>query len=86
VGFLETLGQDLRYAARQVRHNPGFASLAVLTLALGIGSVTVMYSVIRNVLLDPFPYTRSDRLVDGPRHGEAASRVLSGDPSMPSRS
>ena len=51
MGFLETLGQDLRYAARQVRHNPGFVSLAALTLALGIGSVTVMYSVIRNVLL-----------------------------------
>jgi predicted permease len=64
VGLLETFSQDLRYGVRQVRHNPGFATLAVLTLALGIGSVTVMYSVIRNVLLDPFPYTNSERLVD----------------------
>jgi putative ABC transport system permease protein len=64
VGFLETLAQDLRYGARQVRHNPAFVAVAVLTLALGIGAVTVMYSVIRYVLLDPFPYTDSSRLVD----------------------
>jgi hypothetical protein len=47
VGIVDTFGQDFRYAARQVRGNPGFAGVAVLTLALGIGAVTVMYSVIR---------------------------------------
>ena len=64
VGIVDTLWQDLRYGARQIRHNPGFSTVAVLTLALGIGSVTVMYSVIRNVLLDPFPYADSRGLVD----------------------
>jgi putative ABC transport system permease protein len=64
VGFLETILQDLRYATRQIRHSPAFSSVAVLTLALGIGAVTVMYSVIRYVLLDPFPYADSSRMVD----------------------
>jgi predicted permease len=64
VSVVDTFWPDLRYGARQVRHDPGFTGVAVLTLALGIGSVTVMYSVIRNVLLDPFPYADSRRLVD----------------------
>ena len=64
VGFLETLAQDVRYGARQIRHNRAFTTVAVATLALAIGAVTVMYSVIRNILLDPFPYTDSRRLVD----------------------
>jgi predicted permease len=64
IAILETLVQDLRYGLRQVRHHRGFTAVAVLTLALGIGSATVMYSVIRNVLLDPFPYRHSSRMVD----------------------
>ena len=64
VGFLDTLWQDLRYATRQWRHNPGFTALAVFTLALGIGSVAVMYSVLHNVVLQPFPYAEQERMVD----------------------
>lgn len=64
IHFLETLWQDLRYGARGFRLNPGFTLLAILTLGLGIGSVAVIYSVIDNVLLNPFPYTKSDRMVD----------------------
>jgi predicted permease len=61
---LEWLVQDLRYAARVLRKSPGFTIAAVLTLALGIGGVTVIYSALRNILLDPFPYVKSDRMVN----------------------
>jgi putative ABC transport system permease protein len=64
IGLVDTLWQDLRYSARVFGRNPGFTAVAVLTLALGIGGATVIYSVIRNVLLDPFPYTDSSRMVD----------------------
>jgi putative ABC transport system permease protein len=64
IGVLDTLWQDLRYGARLFARSPGFTTVAVLTLALGIGGVTVIYSVIRNILLDPFPYTDSRRMVD----------------------
>jgi putative ABC transport system permease protein len=63
-GFLDTLWQDVRYGLRQLAGDRGFTTVAVLTLGLGIGSVTVMYSVLHNVLLDPFPYARSGRMVD----------------------
>jgi putative ABC transport system permease protein len=55
--------QDVRYGLRRIRREPGFAVLAVLTLALGIGAVTTIFSVIQNVLLDPFPYQSSERVV-----------------------
>ena len=64
IGFVDTLWQDLRYGARVFARDRGFTAVAVLTLALGIGGVTVIYSVIRNILLDPFPYTDSRRMVD----------------------
>ena len=56
-GFrLETVWQDLRYAAGQLRRNPGFAITAILTLSLGIGASTAVFSVAYGVLIDPFPY------------------------------
>ena len=64
ITLLEWLVQDVRYAARLLRRSPGFTIAAVLTLALGIGGVTVIYSALRNILLDPFPYVKSDRMVN----------------------
>src|SRR6266545_1172339 len=61
--FIETLIQDLRYGARTLMKNTGFTLLAVLTLALGIGSTTTIFSAVQNILLDPFPYKDAHRIV-----------------------
>jgi putative ABC transport system permease protein len=60
MGFLAL---DLRYGIRGLCNQPSFALLAVLALALGIGAATTIFSVIQNVLLDPFPYTDTERVV-----------------------
>ena len=65
---------DLSYGARGLRNQPGFASIAILTLALGIGASTTIFSVIYNVLLDPFPYTDAKRVVAIQVHDLASSR------------
>jgi putative ABC transport system permease protein len=61
--FLETLAQDLRYAFRQLAASPGFALIAIATMALGVGATTAIYSVIDATLLHPLPYPHPSELV-----------------------
>src|SRR5271163_2360004 len=61
--FIEGLWRDLIYALRQLRKNPGYASSAILTLALGIGATTAVFSLVNAVLLRPLPFPESDRLM-----------------------
>ena len=60
---LESLAHDVRYACRGLRRSPGFASAAILTLALGIGANTAIFSVVNALLVQPLPYRDSSRLV-----------------------
>src|SRR5215468_2854654 len=59
---MASLVRDLRYALRGLRNQAGFSALAILALALGIGAATTMFSVIDNVLLNPFPYRDAHRI------------------------
>jgi putative ABC transport system permease protein len=63
MSFLDKFARDFRHAFRGLRRNPGFSSIALLTLAIGIGANTAVFSVVNSVLLKPLPYPNSEQLV-----------------------
>ena len=60
---MQTVFQDLRYALRQIIKSPGFTLTAVISLALGIGATTAVFSVVYAALINPYPYPAADRIV-----------------------
>src|SRR6202789_1076148 len=63
IHFLETFAQDLRYGFRMLRKSPGFAAIAIVTLALGIGANTAIFSYVKAWVIQPLPFPQADRLM-----------------------
>src|SRR5215510_12465712 len=62
-GFLDSLDRDVRYSLRALRRHPMFTAVALLTLGIGIGATTAVFSVVNSVLIRPLPYPNADELV-----------------------
>jgi predicted permease len=80
--WLEDFWQDFRYAMRTLRQHSGFAVVAILTLALGVGASTVMFTVVNGVLLRPLPYPEADKLVAVNGHTDTWNTKLFGEQNI----
>ena len=60
--LVETVWQDIRFAARGLRKNPGYTAVSLLSLALGIGATTSIFSVVYAVLINPYPYAKPNEI------------------------
>jgi predicted permease len=81
--FMEALLQDVRYGVRMLRKNPGFTAVAVLTLALGIGANTAIFSFVDQLLLRPLPFPEANRLVSLCYGSMQSSDIYNGSVSLP---
>src|SRR5258707_3499409 len=72
--WLRDIADDARYGMRMLLKNPGFAIVAILSLALGIGATTAVFSVVYGVLVNPYPYANSDRMVHLVVHDATGNR------------
>src|SRR5262249_61581628 len=79
---LQKLWQDLRYGARMLLKKPGFTSIAALTLALGIGACTAIFSIVDAALLRSLPYPEADRVVRMREVSEGGARMAFADPNF----
>src|SRR5207247_10286068 len=84
---METLRQDIQYALRNLSKTPGFAIVAIITLALGIGASTAIFSVIDNILMEPFPYPDAQRfmsvLIHDTERNQPGGRAAFSGPEFP---
>ena len=79
---MEKLWQDMRYALRMLGKNPGFAATSILTLALGIGAATAIFSVVYGVLLRPLPYRNAQQIVRLWEQSERGGHMNFADPNF----
>src|SRR5262245_60887039 len=79
---METLIKDIRFAVRSLLKRPAFSALAVITLALGIGACTAVFSIVDGVLLRPLPYPAADRMVQLREVGERGGQMAFTEPDF----